>query len=306
MEAFPLRGVGHDERLTIIEHLSELRARLVLSGAALAVLFAACLWQSRALLAVLNAPLAHLRTSASAQGFGTGLPEALARTASAFVRLAHASSLRPPDQQAALTAARSLAAASRSLTVPHSAAPITLGLGEPFSTSMIVAFAFALMIGLPLLLVQAWAFIGPAFAPVERRALRPLLYVAPALFAAGVAFAYFLVLPPAVRFLQGFNHGAFDVFVQARSYYRFELMTMLGLGLTFEIPVLLLGLGRAGLLSSTTLRRHRRYAIVGLSVLAALLPGSDPVTTVLEMLPLIALYEGSIVVLRFKERTTKP
>ena len=306
MEAFPLRGIGHDERLTIIEHLSELRARLVLSGAALAVLFAACLWQSRALLAVLNAPLAHLRTSASAQGSDTGLPEALARTASAFVRLAHASSLRPPDQQAALTAARSLAAASRSLAGPHSAAPITLGLGEPFSTSMIVAFAFALLIGLPLLLVQAWAFIGPAFAPVERRALRPLLYVAPALFAVGVAFAYFLVLPPAVRFLQGFNHGAFDVFVQARSYYRFELMTMLGLGLTFEIPVLLLALARAGLLSSTALRRHRRYAIVGLSVLAALLPGSDPVTTVLEMLPLIALYEGSIVVLRFKERTTKP
>ena len=115
MEAFPLRGVGHDERLTIIEHLSELRARLVLSGVALGVLFAACLWQSRALLAVLNAPLAHLRTSASAQGSDTGLPEALARTASAFVRLAHASSLRPPDQQAALTAARSLAAASRSL-----------------------------------------------------------------------------------------------------------------------------------------------------------------------------------------------
>ena len=166
MEAFPLRGVGHDERLTIIdEHLSELRARLVLSGVALGVLFAACLWQSRALLAVLNAPLAHLRTSASAQGSDTGLPEALARTASAFVRLAHASSLRPPDQQAALTAARSLAAASRSLAVPHSAAPITLGLGEPFSTSMIVAFAFALLIGLPLLLVQAWAYIGPAFAP---------------------------------------------------------------------------------------------------------------------------------------------
>ena len=68
---------------------------------------------------------------------------------------------------------------------------------------MIVAFAFALLIGLPLLLVQAWAFIGPALAPVERGALRPLLYVAPTLFAAGVAFAYFLVLPPAVRFLQG-------------------------------------------------------------------------------------------------------
>src|SRR5256885_1362151 len=81
-----------------------------------------------------------------------------------------------------------------------------------------------------LLLAQAWAFIAPAIPPAERRAVRPLLILAPAFFAAGAAFAYFVVLTPAVRFLQGFNHGAFDVLVQARAYYRFELMTMLALG----------------------------------------------------------------------------
>jgi sec-independent protein translocase protein TatC len=165
-----------------------------------------------------------------------------------------------------------------------------------------VAFAFALLLGLPFLLIQAWAFISPAIAPAERRAVRPLLLCAPALFATGVAFAYFLVLPPAVRFLQGFNHGAFDVMVQARAYYRFELMTMLALGAMFEIPVLLLALGRVGILSSATLRRHRRHALVGLSVLAALLPGTDPVTTLLETLPLFGLYEATIVVLRLSER----
>jgi sec-independent protein translocase protein TatC len=111
-----------------------------------------------------------------------------------------------------------------------------------------------------------------------------------------------LVLQPAVRFLQGFNHGAFDVLVQARAYYRFELMTMLALGAMFEIPVLLLALGRVGILSSTTLRRHRRHAIVGLSVLGAMLPGTDPVTTLLEALPLFALYEATIVLLRLSER----
>jgi sec-independent protein translocase protein TatC len=131
--------------------------------------------------------------------------------------------------------------------------------------------------------------------------VRPLLLLAPALFAAGVAFAYFFVLPPAVKFLQGFNHGAFDVLVQARDYYRFEFTTMLVLGAIFEIPVLLLALSRAGILSSTTLRRHRRYAIVGLAVLGGVLPGVDPVTTLLETLPLFALYEGSIVLLRFND-----
>jgi sec-independent protein translocase protein TatC len=185
---------------------------------------------------------------------------------------------------------------------PHARAPVTLGLGEPFSTSVTVAFAFALLLGLPFLLIQAWAFISPAIAPAERRAVRPLLLSAPALFAAGVAFAYFLVLPPAVRFLQGFNHGAFDVMVQARTYYRFELMTMLAIGAMFEIPVVLLALGRAGILSSATLRRHRRYALVGLSVLGALLPGTDPVTTLLETLPLFGLYEATIVLLRLSER----
>ncbi|HET7426836.1 MAG TPA: twin-arginine translocase subunit TatC [Gemmatimonadales bacterium] len=302
MEAFPLRAVAHGERLTLTEHLGELRARLVLSVAVLAVLFAGCLWQSRSLLHVLNVPLGQLRTSPAADAAHGALPRALARSATAFTRLAHASSLAPADQRAALDAARSLTSAGQSLSRRGARAPITLGLGEPFSTSVTIAFAFALLLGLPFLLIQAWAFISPAIAPAERRAVRPLLLCAPVLFATGVAFAYLLVLPPAVRFLQGFNHGAFDVLVQARAYYRFELTTMLALGAMFEIPVVLLALGRVGVLSSAALRRHRRHAIVGLSVLGALLPGTDPVTTVLEALPLFGLYEATIVLLRVSER----
>jgi sec-independent protein translocase protein TatC len=302
MEAFPLQAVAHGERLTVVQHLSELRARLVLSVAVLAVLFAGCLWQSRSLLHVLNAPLAHLRTDSATPARGSELPQALARSAGAFTRLAHASSLAPSDQRAALKAAASLALASRSLAHPRARAPVTLGLGEPFSTSITVAFAFALLLGLPFLVTQMWAFVAPAIAPADRRAVRPLLILAPVLFATGVGFAYFLVLTPAVRFLQGFNHGAFDVLVQARAYYRFELMTMLALGAMFEIPVLLLALGRVGILSASTLRRHRRYAIVAITGLGALLPGTDPVTTLLETLPLFALYEATIVLLRLAER----
>ena len=108
MEAFPLRAVAHAERLTVTEHLTELRARLLLSVAVLAVLFAGCLWQSRPLLRVLNAPLAQLETSSAAQGSGIELPKALARGADAFTRLAHASSLAPSDRRSALSAAGSL------------------------------------------------------------------------------------------------------------------------------------------------------------------------------------------------------
>src|SRR3954452_24809369 len=305
MEAFPLRAVAHGQRLTVIEHLGELRARLLVSAAVLAVLFAGCLSQSRSLLHVLNAPLAHLRTDSAPQGRGNELPQALAHSAGAFTRLAHASSLAPSDQRAARNAAASLALASRSLAHPRARAPVTLGLGEPFSTSVTVAFAFALLLGLPFLLTQMWAFVAPAIAPADRRAVRPLLILAPVLFAAGVGFAYFLVLTPAVRFLQGFNHGAFDVLVQARAYYRFELMTMLALGVMFEIPVLLLALGRVGILTASTLRRHRRHAIVAITVLGALLPGADPVTTLLETLPLFALYEATIVLLRLAERSRR-
>ena len=167
---------------------------------------------------------------------------------------------------------------------------------------MLVAFAFAFALGSPLLLWQLWAFVSPAVAPRDRRAVRPLLALAPALFIAGVAFGYELVLPPAVRFLQGFNHNEFQAFVQAKDYYRFELLTLLAIGAIFEMPVVLLILGRIGIVSSKLLRAKRRYAIVALAALAARLLGTDPVTTCLEMIPLFALYELSIGLLRLTER----
>ena len=108
-----------------------MRARLLLSVAVLAVLFAGCLWQSRPLLRVLNAPLAQLETSSGAQGSGIELPQALARSADAFTRLAHASSLAPSDRRSALSAAGSLSAASRSLARADARTPVTLGLGDP-------------------------------------------------------------------------------------------------------------------------------------------------------------------------------
>jgi sec-independent protein translocase protein TatC len=305
MATFPLRAVGHDDHLTLTGHLGELRTRLVVCAVALTVLFAGCLWQSRALLDVLNRPLASVSTVSGTLAQRTAqapVRAALARSGQAFELLSRSTTLSGADRRAAGAAAASLAAAAHDLAHPAAKKPITIGLGEPFSTSVTVAFAFAVAIALPLLLWQLWAFLAPALAPADRRAVRPLLALAPALFVAGVSFGYTMVMPPAVRFLQGFNHGAFDALVQARDYYHFEVITLLAIGAIFQLPVVMLILGRVGLVGSALLRAKRRYAIAGLAALAAALPGTDPVTTLLEMIPLFALYELSIVMLRVSER----
>src|SRR5205807_9921519 len=138
--------------------------------------------------------------------------------------------------------------------------------------------------------------------PEERRVALPLMAVAPALFITGVAFAFFVVLPPAVHFLQGYNSQNFDILVQAKTYYTFEILAMLGIGLAFQLPLGLLGLQRLGTINSRTLTRNWRYATVIIAVIAAAMPGADPVTTGLEMLPLVVLYLASIVMLKIADR----
>jgi sec-independent protein translocase protein TatC len=128
------------------------------------------------------------------------------------------------------------------------------------------------------------------------------MIAAPILFVAGVAFAYLIVLPPAVRFLQGYNSQNFDILVQAKTYYTFEILTMLGIGVAFQVPIGLLGLQRAGVISARTLTRNWRYATVIMAVIAAAMPGADPVTTGLEMAPLVVLYLASIVMLKIADR----
>jgi len=164
------------------------------------------------------------------------------------------------------------------------------------------AFWFALIFSLPIILYQIYAFVLPAFSPRERRVALPLMAMIPILFIGGVLFAYFLVLPPAIGFLQHFNDQSFDVLVQARDYYKFELLTIVMVGLIFQVPIGMVALNRAGILSAAKLRRTWRYAVVIIAVVAALLPGVDPVTTVLEMIPLLALYLLSILLLTWLDR----
>jgi sec-independent protein translocase protein TatC len=227
----------------------------------------------------------------------------LAALASALHGLSGSPTQSPPDRQFFDRAAKSAAAAAKAL--PQSTPkqlPITIGIGEPFTTTLTVAAYFALLVALPILIYEGYAFVIPALNPQERRVAVPIMAAAPVLFIGGVAFAYFVVLPPAVRFLQGYNSQNFDILVQAKTYYKFEIFTMLGIGLAFQVPLGLLALDQVGAINASTLTRNWRYAVVIMAVMAAALPGVDPVTTALEMVPLILLYVLSIVMLKIADR----
>ena len=115
-------------------------------------------------------------------------------------------------------------------------------------------------------------------------------------------FTYFVVLPAAIKFLQGYNSNQFDALVQAKPLYSFQVMTMAAIGLAFEMPIFLLGLRAAGVIDGRTLTTHWRYAVVIIAVIAAAMPGADPVTTGLETAPLVILFVVSIVLLRLADR----
>ena len=305
-----LRPIGHEERLSIVDHLDELRSRLVICLAALLVAFGICFWQNNALLSVLNRALPHVSTvSGNQHGLASVRNRAvlqragLLKSADALSALA-ASASNPAAALQLKQAAQGLTQAAQSLpqTPQTQEKPITIGVGEPFTTTLTVAAYFALLFSLPLLIYEAYAFVIPALNRKERRVALPVMAVAPLLFLTGVAFAYLVVLPPAVHFLQGYNSSHFDILVQAKAYYTFEIFTMLGIGLAFQLPLGMLALHRIGVIDGRTLTRHWRYAVVIIAVIAAALPGADPVTTGLEMLPLVILYLASIVMLKIADR----
>jgi sec-independent protein translocase protein TatC len=181
--------------------------------------------------------------------------------------------------------------------------PVTLGVAEPFTVTLAVSFYAALLLAMPVLLYQLYAFLLPAFSPTERRVALPLMLAIPVLFIAGVLFAYFVVLARAVDFLQNFNDDNFDVLVQAREYYRFSVLFMAAIGFLFQIPVVVLAVVRTGIATPRQLRRWRGYVILGIALLAAVAtPTPDPVTMLLAMGPLVVLYELSILMVTWLER----
>src|SRR3954454_2596725 len=233
------RPVGHEDRLSVVEHLDELRSRIIISISAFAVALALCFWQNHLILRIVNHPLRHYHHK-----------------------------------------------------------PTTFGVAEPFTTTLTGSAYFAILLALPVVLYQLYSFVLPAFSPNERRVALPLLLMVPFLFVAGVVFCYFVVLPGAVHFLLNFNASEFNTQIRARDYYSFATLTMLAMGLGFQVPIGILALVRLRITSVEKLGKTRRYAVLVIAVLAALLPTIDPVTMLLEMVPLLLLYELSIVLCR--------
>src|SRR5207253_11291551 len=137
-------------------------------------------------------------------------------------------------------------------------------------------------------------FLAPAFAPGTQKAIAGLVAFAGVLAVGGLCFGYLVALPAALRFLVGYDKDLYHEFIRARDYYSFATTVLLAVTVVFELPIFILGLVRVGVLTPQKMRKNWRLAVVIMAALAVALPGVDPVTTVMEMIPLIVLYFGSI------------
>lgn len=241
-----LRAAKFDEQLTLVEHLDELRNRILVSLAVLLVASGLCFWQNHLLLEIANQPL--------------------------------------PDDRV----------------------PVTFGVTEPFMTTLKVSIYGGILIALPLLLYQGYAFLLPALKPTEKRVVLPFLLLVPVLFIAGVVFSYFVVVPAALEFLLNFNDDQFFVQVRASEYYSFFILTLIALGLVFQVPMGILAITRLGIVTPQQLAHNRRYAYLLLAIVAMLLPGTDPVTMLVELAPLLALFELSLILARLFGTPAEP
>jgi len=160
--------------------------------------------------------------------------------------------------------------------------PVTLGVAEPFTVSLTVSVYAGFLLALPVILWQLWSF------------LLGLVAFATALGVTGLAFGYWILLPRALHWLTNYDDTHFTHLIQAKPYYAFTATMLIGIVIVFELPMVVLGLVSIGVLSSARLRKNRRVGYFIVAVVALGLPGPDPVTTALELLPMWALFEGSI------------
>src|SRR4029450_12958986 len=236
------RKLRHGEEATLVEHLGELRTRLIISLVALAAGFAVAYAFHGHILTWLNRPL--------------------------------------PDR----------------LQKPVTFSPI-----EPFTTSIWVSLWAGLLLALPIVFWQLWAFLAPAVEEHRQRSMSLLVAFATVLGVGGVAFGYFVILPAAIHFLTNYDSAYFTIQIRARDYYRFVSFVLLGVALAFEVPVFVLALVRLRILTAAQLRHTWRVGVFLMVVIGVLLPGVDPVSTILSVIPLVVLYVLAIGLATFLE-----
>ena len=172
--------------------------------------------------------------------------------------------------------------------------PITFGVAEPFLTSFKISLYAGFLLALPIILWQAWSFLSPALEEANQQRIVGFVLLATGLLVAGIVFGYYVALPAAVHYLTNYDKNLYDIRIRARDYYSFATMVMLAMALVFQLPIVVVALTRLGILSTARLRRERRLGYFVVACIAVALPGIDPFTTMIEMVPLVILYELSI------------
>jgi sec-independent protein translocase protein TatC len=228
------RRLRHGEEAPLVDHLGELRARLIICLVAVAGGFAVALFFNDELLTRLEEPL--------------------------------------PDDQIL----------------------ITLGVTEPLFTTIKVCFLAGMAVALPVILYQLWSFLAPAVEERTQRLVSMFVAFATALFAAGVAFGYLVVLPRALGWLTTYNAEHFEIQIRASYYFSFVAFALLAMGLAFEMPIFVLALVRLRVVTARQLRRNWRMGVFLCFVAAVLLPTVDPVSLAFEVVPLLVLYAFSV------------
>jgi sec-independent protein translocase protein TatC len=178
----------------------------------------------------------------------------------------------------------------------------TLTIGEPFMTSMWISLYAGFVLALPVIIWQAWAFFLPAAEPAHEKVLRLFVLMATVLMVVGIAFGYWLALPAAAHFLTNYDSDQYHTLIRARDYIGFAAKVLVAMAIVFELPLFVIGLTKIGILQTRQLRRSRRIGYFVVCCVAVALPGVDPVTTTMEAIPLLVLYEASIWVAVLLER----
>lgn len=248
--AFEIKDID-ESRAPLLDHLVELRVRLVRSVFALMIGFGVCLFFADPILGFLVQPLKDAFPNGEGQLIFTRLPEL-------------------------------------------------------FFVDLKVALFAGFMVSFPIIANQLWAFVAPGLYAREKKAFLPFLIATPVLFIGGAALAYFVVMPTAFRWFLGFGGDAGGLNVEALpaagDYLDLVMQFILAFGVTFLLPVLLMLLHRAGIVTRTQLAGARRYVIVGVVALAAIVTPPDPGSQIILALPLLVLFEGSLVLMRIQER----
>ncbi len=187
--------------------------------------------------------------------------------------------------------------------LPEGIKLVATGILEPFNVTMQITAFFGLALASPVIIGQIWGFIAPGLYPEERRWAVPFVLLTVMAFSGGILFAYYVILPLALPIIVGFLAGQIELLPRIGDYISKVLLYMAVFGIIFEMPIVSFLLARLGIIQAAMLRQYRRYAVVVCCILAAVItPTADPINFALVAIPLVLLYELSIIVVRFSQR----